>query len=137
MKRCAVILIAILSLLVSGRGLSAAEATYCEQVAGRTAVANAPESEKGTDHALHKDMCITAAQGWSFSGSENGNPVLLRTSQTGKRTTQSTKTTSRLVRTGKIIDTHNFNPFLSAFFPKADGAQSFFRYIYSICCLRL
>ena len=137
-KRCAVILIAFLSLLVSGRGLSATEATYCERVAGsRTAVANAPESEKPTDHALHKDMCITAAQGWSFSGSENSNTVLLRTSQTGRRTTQSTKTTSRLVRTGKIIDTHNFNPFLSALFPKADGAQSFFRYIYSICCLRL
>jgi hypothetical protein len=100
-------------------------------------VSAAPSSDKVTGYTLHKEMCITAAQGCSFFGTENSNTISVRTSQTGRRAPQSTKTPSRLVRTGKIIDTHNFNPFLSALFPKADGAQSFFRYIYSICCLRL
>ena len=137
MQHLAAILISILSFFVSGSGASVAESTFSESSIDATVVKDAPSSEKAADHTLHKDMCITAAQGWSFSGSESSNTVLLRTSQTGRRTTQSTKTTFRLVRTGKIIDTHNFSPFLSALFPKADGAQSFYRYLNSICCLRL
>ena len=137
MQHLAAILISILSLFVGGRGASVAESTFSESSADATVVKDNPSSEKAADHVLHKDMCITAAQGWSFSGSENSNTVLLRTSQTGRRTNPSPKTTTRLIRSGKIIDTHNFNPFLSAFFPKADGAQSFFRYLYCICCLRL
>lgn len=89
------------------------------------------------DHSLHRDMCITASHGWTFSGGENSNTVLLGSSQVGRRTTQPTKTPTRLIRDGKVIDTHNFTPFLSAIFLKVYGAESFPRYLYSICCLRL
>lgn len=134
MKTLTLILSILFSLFSgSGKEASAVSASLCCD----SVLTAAPSSDKATDYTLHKEMCITSAQGSSFSGSENSNSISVRTSQTGRRAPQSTKTPSRLVRTGKIIDCHNFNPFLSALFPKADGAQSFFRYIYSICCLRL
>ena len=132
MKLLTLILSLLLSLL-SGSGRTAA----VESVSAAAVVATAPASDPATAPALNNDMCITSAQGWSFSGSESGSAVSFRTTQSGRRTSQSTRTPSRLIRTGKIIDTRNFNPFLSAVFPKSDGAQSFFRYLYSICCLRL
>ncbi|MBQ9583095.1 MAG: hypothetical protein IJR25_02055 [Bacteroidales bacterium] len=98
---------------------------------------NTETPSDGTQTSLGKEMCITGAVGNTFSGNSNSHFSSIRVNQTGRRINPSPKTTSRLVRTGKIIDTHNFNPFLSALFPKTDGVQSLFRYIYSICCLRL
>ena len=96
-----------------------------------------PSSDNAADRKINSEMCLTAPQGRAFSGSERSNPFSLRTTQSFRRTNQSTKTTSRLIRAGKIIDTHNYCPFLSALFLKTFGSYSFFRYIYSICCLRI
>ena len=98
------------------------------------------ESTTARDHAaalsLRKDFCLTAAQGWSFSGTESGNTLSVRTTQTCRRTSPSTRSLTRLVRTGKLIDTHNFHPFLSCLFLRETGSCSPDRYIFSLCCLR-
>lgn len=129
-----IILSFFLSLSFSGQQ----DTSVSDRLSGQCELLQSPEDRNvPADKALNRDICITSAQGWAFSGSENGNPVSVRSSQTGRRTSPSTKTTTRLVRTGKVIDTHNFNPFLSAVFLKAAGVQSLPRYIHAICCLRL
>jgi hypothetical protein len=134
MKDIVLILALFLSLLNScGKEVTLSTAS-CQETA---IVADDSGSKKTPDYLLHKDMCITSPQGWAFSGGENGSPVSIRTSQSGRRVNQPTKNTTRLFRSGKVIDTHNFDPFLSALFPKVYGIQSFSRFIYAICCLRL
>jgi len=134
MKEVVFILTLLLSLLNScGKEVSLSTSSSQETAI----VADNSGSEKSPDYLLHKDMCITSPQGWAFSGGENGSPVSIRTSQSGRRINQPVKNTTRLVRSGKVIDTHNFDPFLSAVFPKVYGMQSFCRFIYAICCLRL
>ena len=100
-------------------------------------ITTTPAPDNSSDRKLNSEMCLSASQGWSFSGSEHSSSFSLRIAKSLRRTNQSTKTSSRLVRSGKIIDTHNYCPFLSALFLKTCGAYSFFRYIYSICCLRI
>lgn len=134
MKGVVLILTVFLSLLNSCGKVGATGTASWQETA---VICEDSGSAKSPDHIVPKDMCITSPQGWAFSGSENESPVSMRAPQGGRRINPSTKDTTRLVRTGKVIDTHNFNMFLSAQFSKADGAQSFFRYIYAICCLRL
>lgn len=86
---------------------------------------------------MGKEMCLTAATGTVFSGSESSQSVSVRVTQSGRQVQSSTKNPSRLIKFGKVLDVHNFNPFLLAQFLKSDGTQSIPRYIYSICCLRL
>lgn len=134
MKEVVLILTVLLSLLNScGKEVAHSAASSQEPAI----FADDSGSKKTPDYLLHKDMCITSPQGWAFSGGENGSPISIRTSQGGRRVNQPVKNTTRLVRSGKVIDTHNYNPFLSALFPKVYGIQSFFRFIYAICCLRL
>lgn len=134
MKRWVLILIAFLSLVNCGRKEEVPRIAFCQDT---SILYDDSGSENHSTLVLHKDMCITSPQGWAFSGGENGSPVSIRTSQSGRRVNQPVKNTTRLIRFGKVIDTHNFDPFLSAVFPKVYGMQSFCRFIYAICCLRL
>ena len=85
----------------------------------------------------NKEICFAASDHHVISGDTVSHSNSIRLPQTGKRINPSTKTASRIIKAGRIIDTKNYNTFLSARFFKTDGALSFQRFIYSICCLRL
>ena len=133
MKMIALILSLILSLFGGGRSQSVSE--IVNQETG-CSVSKAPSSEKAVDHALNRDICITSSQGYSFTGNESVNSVLVRNSNSGRRTSQETKSTSRIVKSGKVIDNNNLHPFLTPFFFTLSGPRTSERYLYSLCRLR-
>ena len=47
-------------------------------------VTASPSSEKQTDRALNREICISAAQGYTFAGNESSNFVSIRTAQSGR-----------------------------------------------------
>lgn len=127
------LILSVLFPLLSGGGKPA-----CSGLPESSGVVTASDSSGAAAPAVPcRDICITASQGTSFSGSENESTVSLQTLTPGRRIHQGTKTPSRHIKAGKLIDTHNYASFLSALFLGVDGEQSLQRYIYSICCLRL
>ena len=126
-KRMAIFVIAFLSLFLSGReGFSQADSQNISDSITKDSPAD-----------FGREMSFISVCGEAFSGNPTSFSGSIRLTQTGRRINPSTKTTFRLIRSGKVIDTHNFDPFLSALFPKVCGIRSFFRFIYAICCLRL
>ena len=99
-------------------------------------IGEAPSSDRSMDHRLNRDLCIASAQSYSFSGGSNIQSVSLRTSQTGRRTSPETKSTSRIVKSGKIIDNNHLHPFLTLSFCVLSGPFTSERYLYSLCRLR-
>lgn len=137
MKRLAVILITLLALLNGcGRELSATSSLRMETGIGWTAqyakiiAENSPVSQG-------REIYLAPVTGNICPGDTISQSVSLRLTQTGKRVNPSAKTSSRIIKAGRITDTYNYNTFLSACFAKTDGALSFQRLIYSICHLRL
>ena len=137
MERLAVILIAFLALLNGcGRETNATASLHMKTGMGQTAqiteviADNLPASQG-------REMCLAPVTGCISPGDTISQTVSLRLTQTGKRVNPSAKTSVRIIKAGKIIDTHNYNTFLSACFAKTDGALSSHRFIYSVCRLRL
>ena len=132
------ILTLILSLLLSlFSGDKAGRVSDVQEAVGQCSISERSSSEKTVDHSLNRDICITAAQGYSFTGSNSTNSVSARTSNTGRRTSPQTKSTFRVVKSGKVIDNNNIHPFLTPSFIKLSGTRTSERYLYSICRLRL
>lgn len=132
------ILTLILSLLLSlFSGDKAGRVSDVQEAVGQCSISERSSSEKTVDHSLNRDICITAAQGYSFTGSNSTNSVSVRTSNTGRRTSPQTKSTFRVVKSGKVIDNNNIHPFLTPSFIKLSGTRTSERYLYSICRLRL
>ena len=131
-------MVLILSLILSLFGWGRTEVVrdlVIEEI--KSSVCNAPSSEKAVCNALNRDICITSAQGSSFSGNNNTNSVSIRNSNTGRRTSPQTKSTFRIVKSGKVIDNNNLHPFLTSSFFSMSGQLSSERYLYSICRLRI
>lgn len=132
------ILTLILSLLLSlFSGDKAGRVSDVQEAVGQCSISERSSSEKTVDHSLNRDICITAAQGYSFTGSNSTNSVSVRTSNTGRRTSPQTKSTFRVVKSGKVIDNNNIHPFLTPSFITLSGTRTSERYLYSICRLRL
>ena len=132
------ILTLILSLLLSlFSGDKAGRVSDVQEAVGQCSISERSSSEKTVDHSLNRDICITAAQGYSFTGSNSTNSVSVRASNTGRRTSPQTKSTFRVVKSGKVIDNNNIHPFLTPSFIKLSGTRTSERYLYSICRLRL
>ena len=133
MKGLLLIWSVMLSLLGGGR-----TEVVCEAVAPQTrhAVGEAPSSDRSMDHRLNRDLCITSAQSYSFTGGNSIQSVSVRTSQTGRRTSPETKSTSRIVKSGKVIDNNHLHPFLTLSFCVLSGPLTSERYLYSLCRLR-
>ena len=132
------VLLLILSLLLSlfsGRqqtpdaAVSSEEGSYC--------LAEAASSDAPTDYRLNRDLCITAAQGLSFSGEGGSNPVSLRSPNTGRRTPTQLRSSTRFVKGGKVIDNNRTHPFPTPYFVPLSGTHISERYLFSICRLRL
>ena len=134
MKLLTLILSLLLSLFAGGRANSVSE---LQPDGSQCSISERSSSEKTVDHSLNRDICITAAQGYSFTGNNSTNSVSVRTTNAGRRTSPQTKSTFRVVKSGKVIDNNNIHPFLTPSFITLSGTRTSERYLYSICRLRL
>lgn len=101
------------------------------------AIAAVPSGDTSSDILPNRDICITAAQGYSFAGNNSSNSVSVRTTQTGRRTSPQTKSSFRIVKSGKVIDHSQSHPFLAQSILQLSGTRISERYLYSLCRLRL
>ena len=124
----------LLSLLSGGRtevaGTNPSSGSQCN-------VSECPSTEIITDFAQNREICITAAQGYTFAGSESTSSLSVRIPQSGKKTTPQVRSTFRIVKGGKIIDNNHLHPFLAQSFVHLAGTYISERYLFSICRLRL
>lgn len=89
------------------------------------------------ESALPEKMCLSCAQNSIFSGGSRVQGASVRSLSSTRRVQSHLRGSSRVVRCGKIIDIRNFDPILTTVIVRENGATSFARYIYSICCLRI
>ena len=94
-------------------------------------------SAEAVDYTQNKEICITAAQGYAFAGSNSTNSVSVRTTQSFRRLNQPVRSSFRIVKGGKIIDNNHLHPFLAQSFVHLAGIYISERYLLSICRLRL
>ena len=134
MKSLVLILSLVLSFFFGGKDGIVSEVSPGGDSVSVTA---SPSSEKQTDRALNREICITAAQGYTFAGNETSNFVSVRTAQSGRRTTPQTRSNSRIVKGGKVIDNNHLHPFLSQSILQLGGTHISDRYLFSLCTLRL
>lgn len=133
--KCFVLILSLLLSLFSGGKLdNVSEVSSAES---RYSVSERSSSENAVDHTINRDICITAAQGYSFAGNNSPNSVSVRTTNTGRWPSTRTKSTFRIVKSGKVIDNNNLHPFLTPSFVVLSGIRTFERYLYSICRLRI
>ena len=133
-KQVVLILSFLLSLFSGGRtevvcGGSSQDVLY--------AVTEDQSHENTAGYAQNKELCITAAQGYSFSGDSNPNSVSIRVTQSGKRTQSQVRSTFRIIKGGKVIDNNHSHPFLAESIAHQAGMYVPQRYLFSICRLRL
>ena len=134
MKLLTLILSLLLSLFAGGKADTVSEV---QSAASQCSVSERSSSEKTVDHSLNRDICITAAQGYSFTGNNSTNSVSVRTTNAGRRTSPQSKSTFRVIKAGKVIDNNNLHPFLTPSFIALSGTRTFERDLYSICRLRI
>ena len=134
MKSLVLILSLLLSLFSGGKEANVSEISAQESTVNVTASSS---SEKQTDQVVNREICITAAQGYTFAGNENSNSVSVRTAQGGRRTSPQTKSNSRIVKGGKVINNNNLHPFLAQSVLQLGGTHTSERYLFSLCSLRL
>lgn len=102
-----------------------------------SSVSAIPSTEKTADYAANKDICLTAAQGYTFAGRGNQSSVSIRVPQSVRRTTPQARSTFRIVKGGKIIDNNHLHPFLAQSVVHQAGMYISERYLFTICSLRL
>lgn len=134
MKWMLLILSLILSLSGGGRSEAVGEAPAQDTPCS---VSDAPSSDQSPDYAPNRDICLTSAQGYSFTGNDSTNSVSVRNSNTGRRTSPQTKSTFRMVKSGKVVDNNLFHLFLTLSSPTLSGIHDPGRYLFSLCRLRL
>lgn len=89
------------------------------------------------ESALPEQMCLSSAHNSIFSGGSRVQEASVRSLSSARRAQSQLRGSSRVVRCGKIIDMRNFCPILTTVIVRENGATSFARYIFSICCLRI
>jgi len=94
-------------------------------------------SENTVDYSPARDICITAAQGYTFAGNNCTNTVSGRTTPSPRRTNPQVRSTFRIVKSGKVIDNNHLHPFLARPVVHLAGIYLSERYLFSICRLRL
>ena len=134
MKLVVLILSFLLSFLSGGR---TEVVNTSSQDNGRYSVSESQSTEKTADYTQNRELCITAAQGYTFAGGGNSNSVSIRVTQSGKRTSPQVRSTFRIIKGGKIIDNNHLHPFLAQSIVHQAGMYISDRYLFSICSLRL
>lgn len=86
---------------------------------------------------MGREMCFVAFGGNAFSGSDTSHTGSIRLTQTGRRVNPSTKTTFKLIKSGKVMDGRgSFLTGVSLFQPLPD-LFSFNQQLYLMGVLRL
>ena len=134
MKHLALILSILLSFLSGGRTDVLDKSSQNE---GQCSVSESSSTDKTTDCTQNREICITAAQGYSFAGGSNTHSVSIRVTQSGRRTSPQVRSTFRIIKGGKIIDNNHLHPFLAQSIVHQAGIYISDRYLFSICSLRL
>ena len=134
MKAFGLILSFFLSLLFGGK----ADDVVSEPGAdGQYSIAEAPSKDNTADLTRNREICITAAQGYSFAGGDSTHSVSVRINSGGRRITPQTKSSFRVIKGGKVIDNNHEHPFLAQPFVHQAGVFLPERYLFSLCRLRL
>lgn len=133
-KQVVLILSFLLSLFSGGRTDVVCDSSSQDVLC---AVTEDQSHENTAGYARSKDLCITAAQGYSFSGDSNPNSVSIRVTQSGRRTQSQVRSTFRIIKGGKVIDNNHSHPFLAESVSHQVGMYVPQRYLFSICRLRL
>ena len=124
MKAFGLILSFFLSLLFGGK----ADDVVSEPGAdGQYSIAEAPSKDNTADLTRNREICITAAQGYSFAGGDSTHSVSVRINSGGRR----------VIKGGKVIDNNHEHPFLAQPFVHQAGVFLPERYLFSLCRLRL
>lgn len=133
MKPVLLILSLLLSLLSEGREVRSAVSSNTKAISCISDTASAAQ----TDDSRGREFCITAVQGYTFAGNENSHSVSLRSFQTGRRSSPQAKSSTRIVKSGRIIDNKNLHPCLVMSYRLMTGLVFSQKYLHIICRLRI
>ena len=103
----------------------------------QSSISECPAAEKAADFSQNRESCITAAQGYSFSGSDSTYSISGRITQSGKRTSPQVRSTFRILKSGKVIDNNHLHLFLAQYIAHLAGIYVSGRYLFAICRLRI
>jgi len=134
MKSAVLFLSILLSLILGGRSSSSALSQGADS---EYSLCQTPSSDNSSALSWNREVCISAVQGYSFSGDGGSNTVSFRVPGTGRRTSPQSRSLFRIVKGGKIIDNSHIHPFLAYSVPHLAGMYLPERYLFSICRLRL
>lgn len=98
-------------------------------------VAHCSGNDATEKKADFKDAAILPVRTATFSGDGNSIAPSLRTTNSGRRVQPSSKSSFRVIKTGKVFDRNNFYTFQTVILQFQSGIRSNSRYIYSICQL--
>ena len=128
----------IFSLLLSLFACSRVDnGVVCVLPESESTLSETPSSDALVDFSPNRDFCITAAQGQTFAGDGFSNTVSAPVSSAVRRTTPQTKSTFRILKSGKVIDNNHSHPFLTPSFVVLSGIHIPWRLLFSMCRLRL
>ena len=137
MKHLVLILSFLLSFLSGGKD-ACVRSVPAPAGLPKTAVCRTTPERTTDGRMMNKEFCLSPVQGGGIAGAGAGShSSSVRNTNPGRRLPQSTRSTSRIVKAGKIIDNNHLHPFLTPFFRKLSGTDMPERYLYSICRLRL
>ena len=128
MKQLMLILLFILSNLF---GVGVGRTDYEQLPDSNGAIYETPQ-ERHNDRFDTKNACITSPRSTSFSGEEESTVPLMRRTNTGRQTHESSKTPSRILKSGKIVDNNTALSFQVSLIQFASGPRATNRYIYLI-----
>lgn len=125
----------ILSLLLSWFSGDGSGAVEEENLYGSETVVQAQAGDRSRDYTEYNTICLCSARGARFSSEDNTFSPAPRTTNAGKRTNQTVKSSTRIVKSGKVIDRQNSNRYMASILENPSGMRTVHRYIYSICTL--
>lgn len=127
------VILSFLLTLFGGVGTRNAETTVSslEQGVHRQA------SQPAQNAALDRTYCLAAAPSSMLEGSGHGGQVSARPVNSVHRPHSSVKSTTRMLKAGKVLCVRQFKSFLAADPLAESGRQTSERYLFTLCRLRL
>lgn len=132
MKNLVLIFTALLSFIFGGDRASNA----CDRDIHFTdASIQCSDNDAADDKADFNDVAILPVRTATYSGESNGFAPSVRQTSPGRRIQQSTRSSFRIIKGGKVFDRNNLYTFRAALLQFPSGFRSTGRYIHSICNL--
>ena len=133
MKALALILSLLLSFLFGGdKGGSAVQDGTSSEL-----IVEKPYSDVQGENFSNREMCLTAASGYSFAGNDSTSTPSVRTTTARRRVNQNLRSSFRMVKAGKVVDNNSLFPSSAPSRIVLSGLFDSGRLFLSICRLRL